>query len=154
MCTIFFQNLPHIKRSINQLLYFYNFFIIQTGSSFFSNYSINSQSILKKLVYIFKIHSRIICALRVVCKSQYFWNYSRKTDFLPLTYIFWRTVTHSKIIQFNYFFRRVQEILNKFFRSWIISFSKISEAKTSKNWISWRPSWIFGRHLELTMGTF
>ena len=34
----------------------------------------------------------------LVLKSQYFWSYSRKTDFLLFTYIFQRTVTHSKIV--------------------------------------------------------
>ena len=40
----------------------------------------------------------------LVFKSQYFLSYARKTDFLPFTYIFQRTVTHSKIVRLTRLF--------------------------------------------------
>ena len=69
----------------------------------------------------------------------------KKTNFWYLTPIFSRAVTHSKIVRLTWFFfympRRLQWT---FFVVWWISISKYLEAKMSKNWFSWRPSWILG----------
>ena len=52
------------------------------------------------------------------------------------------------------FFYRFRIFQLHFFVLWVLWLSKNHEAKMSKNWISWRPSWIFGGHLGLTMGNF
>ena len=52
------------------------------------------------------------------------------------------------------FFYRFRTFQLSFFVLWVLSLSKNHEAKMSKNLISWRPSWIFGGHLGLTMGNF
>ena len=83
---------------------FYQFFIMQTGSSYLRIIPLILSRFWKKLIHICKIHFRTISVLRVVLKSQYFWRYSRKTDFLLFTYIFQRTVTHSKIVGLTWFF--------------------------------------------------
>ena len=94
----------------------------------------------------------VIC---VVLKCQYFWSYSIKSHFWPFMYIFQRAVTHSKIVRLTrFFFYRFRTFQLSFFVLWVLSLSKNHEAKMSKNWISWRPSWIFGGHLGLTMENF
>ena len=125
------------------------------NQKFFADFCINSQSILKKnLVHIHEIHSWTIFVLCVVFKSKYFWRYSRKTYFLPVTYIFQMTVTHSKIVRLTWFFSLGSGDSNEvvlFFKAY--HFLKFMRQKRKKNWISWRPSWMFGCQLGLTMGT-
>ena len=93
--------------------------------------------------------------LWVVFKCQYFWSYSRKTNFWPFIHIFQRAVTQSKMVRLTwFFFYRFRRFQWSFFVLWVLSLSKNHEAKISKNWISWQPFWIFGGHLGLTMGNF
>ena len=96
MCTNFFQNwfriillLPQIERSMNQLLYFYTFFIMQTGTNLRIIPLILDQY-WQKLVLTYIIHSRTIFVLRVVFKYQYVWSYSRKTDFRAYLYTYFK----------------------------------------------------------------
>ena len=106
-------------------------------------------------VHAYKIHFWIGFGLCVVLKCQYFWSYSRKKHFWPHLYILQRAVTQSKIVRLARFFSTGSENSDEvFFVLWVLSLSKIHEAKMSKNWVSWRPSWIFGGHLGLTMGNF
>ena len=107
------------------------------------------------LVHTYKIHFWISLVLCVVFKCQYFWSYSRKTHFWPFIHIFQRAVTQSKIVRLTwFFFYRFRRFQWSFFVIWVLSLSKNHEAKMSKNWISWRPSGIFGVDLGLTMGTW
>ena len=83
------------------------------------------------------------------------WKECLFTHFWPFIYIFQRAVTQSKIVRLTRFFLYRFRISQWSFSVLsVLSLSKNHEAKMSKNWISWRPSWIFGGHLGLTMGNF
>ena len=86
--------------------------------------------------------SLLLC---VVFKCQYFWSYSRKTNFWPFIYIFLYT---KKLFDWSVFFYRFRKFKLSFFVLWVLSLSKNHESKMSKNWISLRPSWIFAAILD------
>ena len=118
---------------MQQLSYFLQILISQTGSSYLQIIPLILNQFSKKFVHTYKIHSWTIFILCVVFKCQYFCMYSRKTDFSHFTHIFQRTVTHWNIVWLIRFFSICTGDSNYVFSVMFYHFLNIIRRKCLKN---------------------